>query len=330
MASVKTLGTPRPVAHDELTDVAMHCVHSFIGQRPKACVTGRHGPWYTSGAQAQAAPCLSGYDLRPGINEPTLPINESTRSIIDSNLPRTKSSGTWELGRFSGDKRSSLEFERKHDRVFRFCSGEIPEPRFRSGGTWARLPRRASALQAPRAPEAVHFPPTRLKRNARFSRFVGSLLRVDLSRATCAEQNHRAKRHRAKVAQSQVAQSQVAQSQEPSGTEPSGTEPSCTEPSGTEPSGTEPSGTEPSGTEPSGAKPSGTEPRSSATGFNFPFLCRRVCCVCLIGYGRLVLFFAPDGGPWLQCAVDVVIWLLTMAGHVVVELALYFGLPFTF
>ena len=39
MASVKTLGTPRPVAHyeltdvahDELTDVAMHCVHSFIG-----------------------------------------------------------------------------------------------------------------------------------------------------------------------------------------------------------------------------------------------------------------------------------------------------------
>ena len=27
----KDLGAPRPVAHDELTNVAMHCVHSFIG-----------------------------------------------------------------------------------------------------------------------------------------------------------------------------------------------------------------------------------------------------------------------------------------------------------
>ena len=73
-----TVLTPRPVAHeeltyvahDELTDVAMHCVHSFFGQRPKACERGQHGPWYTFGAQA--IPCLSGYDLRPGINEPTL------------------------------------------------------------------------------------------------------------------------------------------------------------------------------------------------------------------------------------------------------------------
>ena len=115
MASVKkTLGTPRPVAHDELTDVAhdeltdvaMHCVHSFIG--PKACVTGRHGPW----AEALAAPlsqwlCLCATHLRPGI---TLPINDS---IIDSNF-----SGTWELGRFcalfgpkeSGDKPGGVEF----------------------------------------------------------------------------------------------------------------------------------------------------------------------------------------------------------------------------
>ena len=52
--TVKTLGTPRPVAHDELTDVAMHCVRSFIG--PKACVTGLHRPWDTSEAQALAAP----------------------------------------------------------------------------------------------------------------------------------------------------------------------------------------------------------------------------------------------------------------------------------
>ena len=66
--------------------------NSDLGARAKS------GPRSQEATCLASTSCLSGYELRPGANEPTLPINESARSIIDSNLPRTKSSR--ELGRF--------------------------------------------------------------------------------------------------------------------------------------------------------------------------------------------------------------------------------------
>ena len=98
------------VAHDELTDVATHCVHSFIGQ------------WHTSGAQA--LPCLSCLcstpHLRPGINEPTLPIHESARSIIDSNLhPGRRGPEAVQLQHHGGHERFHRLGQQRHTNATR-------------------------------------------------------------------------------------------------------------------------------------------------------------------------------------------------------------------
>ena len=116
-----TVLAPRAVAHDELTGEAMHCVHSFTGHLSHGATRLMRHLGDSSATLSQRPginePTLPINEPTLSINEPTLPINESARSIIDSNLPRTKSSR--ELGRFCalfGPKESGDEAVTSGDR----------------------------------------------------------------------------------------------------------------------------------------------------------------------------------------------------------------------
>ena len=91
-----------------------------MGERSRNSDLGGERSWNSDlGASSSlVSVVMSLHHLRPGIHEPTLPINESARSIIDSNLPRTKSSlrnlvafkESGDEAVTSGDKLGGMEF----------------------------------------------------------------------------------------------------------------------------------------------------------------------------------------------------------------------------